>query len=70
MQAAVSPESTERVVRVMPRLLAVLFAWLIPISISLALIFLHGVTPHYCTLPSWIATGILYLVFTKPDQTL
>ena len=50
--------------------MAVLFAWLIPISISLALIFLHGVTPHYCTLPSWIATGILYLVFTKPDQTL
>ena len=28
MQAAVSPESTKRVVRVMPRLLAVLFACL------------------------------------------
>ena len=64
-----SAEALHRLTPTNPVNMAVLFAWLIPISISLALIFLHDVTPHYCTLPSWIATGILYLVFTKPDQT-
>jgi len=44
---------------------AVLFAWAIPISVALYFILVKGVVPHYCTLPSWIATGVLYLLFSK-----
>jgi len=49
---------------------AVLFAWAIPVVIALYFIFFQGVTAHYCTLPAWIATGLLYLVFTKKQQTV
>ena len=64
-----SVESLHQLTPVGPVNMAVLLAWLIPVSISLGLIFIKGVTPHYCTLPSWIATGILYLVFTKSTQS-
>lgn len=48
---------------------AVLFSWAIPVAIALYLIIVQDVTPHYCTLPAWIATGLLYLAFTKKKQT-
>ena len=48
---------------------AVLLAWAIPISIALYLIKFQGVTPHYCTLPAWIACGVLYLLFSSKQKS-
>ena len=63
-----SAEEIHRLKAASPFNKAVFFAWAIPIAIALFLIFVKGVTPHYCTLPAWVATGLLYLVFTKKTQ--
>lgn len=44
---------------------SVLFAWLIPVGISLYLIFAHEITTWYFVLPSWIACGVLFLLFSR-----
>ena len=64
-----SAEAIHKLTSASPVNKAVLFAWLIPIAIALYLIKFQGVIPHYCTLPAWIATGVLYLLFTKKTQT-
>jgi len=53
----------------LPVNLAVLVAWLLPVSIGLYLIFKdEGVFPAYLVIPCWIACGVLYLVLGKFTQ--
>ncbi|MBD5780692.1 hypothetical protein IEN85_14425 [Pelagicoccus sp. NFK12] len=47
---------------------AVLFAWLIPIAISLYFIQVKGVSPWFFTMPCWIACGCLYLLFSVKSR--
>ena len=44
---------------------SVLFAWLIPVTVSLYFIFAKGVTTWYFVLPAWIVCGALFLVFSR-----
>lgn len=44
---------------------SVLFAWLIPVAISLYCITVLGMTTWYFVLPSWIACGVLFLLFSR-----
>ena len=44
---------------------SVLFAWLIPVTVSLYFIFAQGVTTWYFVLPAWLACGVLFLVFSR-----
>lgn len=44
---------------------AVLFAWLLPVGISLYFIFAQGATTWYFVLPAWLACGVLFLVFSR-----
>jgi NCS1 family nucleobase:cation symporter-1 len=44
---------------------SVLFAWLIPVALSLYCIMVLGMTTWYFVLPSWIACGILFLIFSR-----
>jgi len=44
---------------------SVLFAWLIPVGISLYFIFVHGVTTWYFVLPAWLGCGVLFLLFSR-----
>ncbi len=48
--------------------LAVLIAWLLPVSVGLYLIFWQGVFAAFLVIPCWIACGILYLVLSKVTQ--
>ena len=43
----------------------VLFAWLLPVTVGLYLIFRQGLFATYAVIPAWIASGLLYLVMTK-----
>ncbi len=47
---------------------AVLFAWLLPISVSLYLILVKGVASWFLTLPCWLACGCLYLLFSVKSR--
>jgi NCS1 family nucleobase:cation symporter-1 len=42
-----------------------LLAWLLPVGVSLYFIFAQGITTWYFVLPSWIASGVLFLVFSR-----
>jgi purine-cytosine permease-like protein len=44
---------------------SVLFAWLLPVTVSLYFIFAQGVTTWYFVLPAWLACGVLFLVFSR-----
>jgi len=44
---------------------SVLFAWLIPVGVSLYLIVTAGATTWYFPLPAWLACGALFLVFSR-----
>jgi NCS1 family nucleobase:cation symporter-1 len=44
---------------------SVLFAWLIPVGISLYLITAHGVTTWYFPLPAWLTCAALFLTFSR-----
>ena len=48
--------------------LAVLIAWLLPVTIGLYLIFWQGLFAAYAVIPAWIACGIIYLVLSKATQ--
>jgi len=48
---------------------AVLIAWLIPVAIATYLIKVEGVASWFCILPCWIATGVLYIFFSKFFQS-
>ncbi len=47
---------------------AVLVAWLLPVSVGLYLIFWQGVFAAYAVIPAWFACGILYLLLSKVTQ--
>lgn len=44
---------------------SVLFAWLIPVTVSLYFIFAKGLTTWYFVLTAWIVCGALFLVFSR-----
>ena len=44
---------------------SVLLAWLLPVGVSVYLIFAHGITTWYFPLPAWIACGVLFLLFSR-----
>lgn len=48
--------------------LAVLVAWLLPVTVGLYLIFWQGVFAAYCVIPAWIACGLIYLALSKVTQ--
>jgi purine-cytosine permease-like protein len=48
--------------------LAVLVAWLLPVSVGLYLIFYQGIFAAYAVIPAWFACGIIYLVLSKAIQ--
>ncbi len=48
--------------------IAVLIAWLLPVSVGLYLIFWQGIFAAYAVIPAWIACGLIYLVLSKITQ--
>ncbi|MFN3193752.1 MAG: purine-cytosine permease family protein [Aureliella sp.] len=48
--------------------LAVLAAWLLPVTLGLYLIFARGLFAAFAVVPCWIACGILYIVLSKFTQ--
>jgi NCS1 family nucleobase:cation symporter-1 len=48
--------------------LAVLIAWLLPVTVGLYLILQQGVFAAYAVIPCWIACGGLYLLLSKFTQ--
>ena len=47
---------------------AVLIAWLLPVSVGLYLIFWQGLFAAYAVIPAWFACGLLYLLLSKMTQ--
>ena len=47
---------------------AVLVAWLLPVTVGLYLIFAGGLFAAYAVIPCWFACGALYLVLSKATQ--
>lgn len=45
--------------------LAVALAWLVPVTVALFMIFKGGAWPIYTVIPCWIASAVLYIVFSK-----
>lgn len=45
--------------------LAVIIAWLLPVSVGLYLIFVQEIFAAYAVIPAWIACGVIYLVLSK-----
>lgn len=48
---------------------AVLVAWLLPVTVGLYLILQHGLFAAYAVVPCWVVCGCLYLVLSKFTQT-
>ncbi|MDB4766483.1 hypothetical protein OAG71_02215, partial [bacterium] len=48
--------------------IAVLVAWLLPVSVGLYLIFWQGLFAAYAVIPCWIACGAIYLGLSKATQ--
>jgi len=48
---------------------AVLVAWLLPVSIGVYLIMVQGIFPAYAVIPCWIACGVLFLLLSKFTQS-
>ena len=48
--------------------IAVLLAWLLPVSAGLYFIFSKGIFAAYAVIPCWFACGILYLLLSKSTQ--
>ncbi len=48
--------------------IAVLVAWLLPVTVGLYLIFWQGIFAAYAVIPAWIACGVIYLVLSKFTQ--
>ena len=48
--------------------LAVLLAWVLPVSIAVYFILVKGMSAWFFPLPCWIACGLLYVVFTRMFQ--
>ena len=48
--------------------IAVLIAWLLPVTVGLYLIFQQGVFAAYAVIPCWLACGLIYLVLSKMVQ--
>ena len=48
--------------------LAVMVAWLLPVTVGLYLIFAQELFAAYAVIPCWIACGVLYLVLSKFTQ--
>jgi purine-cytosine permease-like protein len=44
---------------------AFLLAWFLPVAVSLWLYAAQGVAPFFLPLPAWIASGVLYALFTR-----
>ena len=51
-----------------PLNVAVLIAWLLPVSVGLYLIFAQGLFAAYAVVPCWAACGVLYIVLSKVTQ--
>ena len=47
---------------------AVLIAWLLPVTIGLYLIFWQGVFAAYAVIPAWLVCGVIYLLLSKLTQ--
>lgn len=47
---------------------AVLIAWVLPVSVGLYLILIQGFYAAYAVIPCWAACGLLYLVLSKFTQ--
>ncbi len=47
---------------------AVMLAWLLPVSVGVYLIIAQGLFPAYAVIPCWIACGAIYLVLSKLIQ--
>jgi NCS1 family nucleobase:cation symporter-1 len=45
--------------------MAVLLAWLIPVGVAMWAYVERGVLPFFLPLPTWIACGLLYIIFSK-----
>lgn len=52
----------------MPINIAVLIAWILPVSVGLYLILVQGVFAVYAVIPCWVACGVLYVVLSKMTQ--
>jgi NCS1 family nucleobase:cation symporter-1 len=48
--------------------IAVLVAWVLPVSVGLYLIFATELYAAYAVIPCWVACGVLYLVLSKFTQ--
>jgi NCS1 family nucleobase:cation symporter-1 len=48
--------------------IAVLVAWLLPVTVGLYLIFWQGIFAAYAVIPCWVACGVIYLVLSKMTQ--
>lgn len=48
--------------------IAVLIAWLLPVSVGLYLILQKGLFAVYAVIPAWIASGVIYLILSKATQ--
>ena len=49
--------------------IAVMIAWLVPVTVGLYLIFAKGLFAAYAVIPCWLACGALYLLISKLTQT-
>lgn len=47
---------------------AVLIAWLLPVTVGLYLIFWQGIFAAYAVIPCWFACGVIYLALSKAMQ--
>jgi purine-cytosine permease-like protein len=45
--------------------IAVLLAWAVPVTVAMALYKTQGINSFMLPLPTWLACGLLYVVFTK-----
>ena len=45
--------------------LAVLLAWAVPVAAAMAVYKTQGINSFMLPLPTWLACGLLYIVFTK-----
>jgi len=48
--------------------IAVLIAWLLPVTVGLYLIFWQGLFAAYAVIPAWLACGGIYLLLSKLTQ--
>jgi len=62
-------ENLHRITAAKPYNLAVLFAWLIPVSIAIYFIQAKGISAWYFPLPCWLACGVFFLIFSEKQDS-